>query len=66
MAHSTFVKPTSGSAYGAGTPYVVGDYVTSGGYDFRCIQNTTGNAPDTTPADTAYWTYRVYTTIATG
>ena len=48
-------------AYNAGTAYVVNDYVTYSGTQYRCIQDGTGQQPDISPL---YWTaqdeYEIY------
>lgn len=41
----------SPAAYSGGTAYVVGDLVSSGGVNYYCIANTTGNAPP----NATYW-----------
>lgn len=44
---------TGKGIYAAGTAYVVGDAVNYSGAIYRCIQNGTGQQPDTSPL---YWT----------
>lgn len=54
---TTLTTTLSASAYSGGTAYIVGDFVTNGGLIYKCIQNTTGNAPPTSPTTTnTYWT----------
>lgn len=45
------LAPGTVSAYNGGTAYVVGDIVSSGGTNYYCIQDTTGNAPP----NATYW-----------
>ena len=51
-AVKVYQEPATPAAYAAGTAYVVGDRVTSGGGTYICIQNGTGQTPSRT---SAYW-----------
>ena len=53
MADKTWSSLNKG-AYSAVTAYTVGDFVSSSGSYYTCIQNSTGNAP-TAGGDNAYW-----------
>lgn len=52
------VQATGVSAYGAGTAYIIGNFVTYLGATYYCIQNGTGQTPSSSPlywvAQTAY------------
>ena len=45
------LTPGTPAAYNGATAYVVGDLVSSGGVNYYCIANTTGNAPP----NATYW-----------
>ena len=47
------IQATGVGAYGAGTAYVIGNFVTYGGATYYCIQNGTGQTPSSSPL---YWT----------
>ena len=42
-------------AYSGATAYIAGNQVTNAGFIFQALQATTGNAPPTPPATSAFW-----------
>ena len=61
------VGPTfSPSGYSSLYTYAVDDIIQYNGYIFKCIQISTGNAPDDTPGDTGYWKQFQISDLASG